>query len=39
MGGVGGETRSAAAAGGSDLLRRLRDADADGSGREEMAPF
>lgn len=40
MGGVGGETRSAAAAaaagGGSDLLRRLRDADADGSGREEM---
>jgi hypothetical protein len=37
MGGVGGETRSAAgvaAAGGSDLLRRLR--DADGSEREEM---
>jgi len=37
IGGVGGETRSAAAGGGgSDLLRRLRDADADGSGREEM---
>jgi hypothetical protein len=37
MGGVGGETRSTAgvaAAGGSDLLRRLR--DADGSEREEM---
>lgn len=40
IGGVGGETRSAAGAGagadGSDLLRLLRDADADGSGREEM---
>lgn len=36
-GGVGGETRSvAAAAGGSDLLRLLRDTDADGSGREEI---